>query len=795
MNVVPRQSSSVGTPSDDGQASISVVMAAYTEDRWDSIVDAVASVLNQSPPPLEMILAVDHNLQLFQRAKDQLPGVTVIQNTGPRGASGARNSGVLKSRGELLVFVDDDQAAGAGWLRRLCGHFADADVLGVGGGITLDWPERRPRWLSREFDWVVGGSYTGMPEVTSPIRNVWSGNMAIRRSVFDAVGGFLPGFGKVGTSSRPEDTDLCLRVGLAFPTSHWLYEPSAEVSHKVPLERVTLRFFLQRCWSEGRGKASLARLNGIDASTAAERQYATKVLPRALFRELGRGIFRVDVASLERAAAIVAGVLFTVGGLLTESVLGKPALKLGIQPAVRMKRDEAPNSESADRAGAAGAPFRPVHVAEWDVLNQFPATQLDEAGYQGGPVSLLVRLGTEPLGCLTVDAEGSDSLAKAAAQQASSFRSQINDRLVASEQPPIGEVPLDGLQIDTHELAFVAERQRLLKDAPAISVVVCTRDRPERIAECVRWLADQDYPTYEIIVVDNAPADPEAVSAALASLDVAIPVRYILEPRGGLSRARNTGWQKASAEIIAFVDDDVLVDRHWLAEILRGFSATSEVGCVTGAVLPAELRTQSQLWFEEFGGFAKGRGFTREVFAPGHPQSPLYPLPQFGAGANMAFRREVLIDIAGFNVTLGGGTPAKGSEDTYAFSRTLLAQHTLVYQPTALVSHYHRETFDELKSQLYGYGIATSAFYGALLAHDFRLLIPMLRLFPVAVRDLLKTDSIRTADMRTFPTSLMHAESRGFILGLPAFVYSAIKEKLRRSEMAATARVGHGCGK
>src|SRR6202008_4981899 len=109
---------------------------------------------------------------------------------------------------------------------------------------------------------------------------------------------------------------------------------------------------------------------------------------------------------------------------------------------------------------------------------------------------------------------------------------------------------------------------------------------------------------------------------------------------------------------------------------IRGFSARPKVGCVTGIVLPAELRTEPQQLFEEMGGYNQGRGFDREIFGPGHPQSALYPHPPFGSGANMAFRREVLIEIGGFHVALGAGTPAMAGEDTFAFARTLLAQHT-----------------------------------------------------------------------------------------------------------------------
>ncbi len=423
--------------------------------------------------------------------------------------------------------------------------------------------------------------------------------------------------------------------------------------------------------------------------------------------------------------------------------------------------------------------FRPVCVAQWDILNPFPAIEPDEPGDQGGaPVHLLVRLGTEPLGYTDFEFEDiTDSLSNAAAVSASqSFLPQINARLAESGLPPISEIPADGLQLDPNQLAFVAEREHLLENAPDISVVVATRDRPARVANCVRQLARQEYPSYEIIVVDNAPADPGAVPAVLEPLNLHVPVRYMVEARSGVSWARNAGWRAARAEIIAFTDDDALPDRYWLAEIVRGFSAQSTVGCVTGPVLPAELRTEPQQWFEELGGMVPGRGFNQEIFGPGHSQNALYPYPEVGAGVNMAFRREVLVDIGGFNVCLGPGTPAMAAEDTFAFTLTLLAQHTVVYQPTALVFHYHRDTLADLKKQLNRNSVSAPAFYAALISYQPKLLLAILRLVPTSyIKDKWREkDSARAARLRT---SFPRTRTLGWLGGVPAYVRSVRKQR------------------
>jgi hypothetical protein len=141
-----------------------------------------------------------------------------------------------------------------------------------------------------------------MPERTARVRNVWAGNMAVRREAFEAVDGFREDFGKVGNVSRPEDTDLCMRVD----SGAWVYDPASAVGHQVPAERARLHFFLRRCFNEGRGKAGLAELNGGGGSLSAERGYARRVLPAGVLRGL-RDTARGDASGLLRAMAIVAG--------------------------------------------------------------------------------------------------------------------------------------------------------------------------------------------------------------------------------------------------------------------------------------------------------------------------------------------------------------------------------------------------------------------------------------------------------------------------------------------------------
>ncbi len=300
--------------------TVSVVIPAFMMERWDDLQAAVASVRAQTVQVLETVVVIDHNADLLGRAEHRLPGVIVVPNIGSQGASGARNTGVAACHGEIVAFLDDDVVASPTWLETLLRHFADPDVVGVGGRLDPLWAGSRPRWFPYEFDWAVGASYRGMPEKATPVRNVWSGNMAIRRSVFDAINGFRDDFGKVGQRSRPEDTDLCLRSA-AQAKGTWVYEPTGIAGHRVPPGRTTLGYFLRRCLHEGSGKAALAALNGAGESTSAEKLYTRRVLPEGIARGI-RETAHGDGAGALRSMAIAAGFSLAVAGFLTERAAG-----------------------------------------------------------------------------------------------------------------------------------------------------------------------------------------------------------------------------------------------------------------------------------------------------------------------------------------------------------------------------------------------------------------------------------------------------------------------------------------
>jgi GT2 family glycosyltransferase len=381
-------------------------------------------------------------------------------------------------------------------------------------------------------------------------------------------------------------------------------------------------------------------------------------------------------------------------------------------------------------------------------------------------VQALVRLHGVPLGYVSLPlAAGritAAALSKTILEQHSwaIIRHLVDDGLAVPPQP-------DGLRIA--DLPHIVHPP-FSGPWPSVTVAVCTRDRPADLALCLAALSRLDYPHLDLLVVDNAPKTEATAELVRRTFP---QVRYIREPRPGLDWARNRAIVEAQGEIIAYTDDDVVVDGGWVRALAQVFAEDPTVMAVTGLVVPYELETVPQLLFEQYGGF--GRGFERKWYRVDplnkEPVASTYGwIGKFGTGANMAYRSNLFHQIGAFDPALDVGTATNGGGDIEMFFRVMKEGHTLVYEPSAIVRHRHRRDYASLRAQIANNGVGFSAYYvrSALAYPDERLAFVQLWLrwlWRWHIRRLVR--SLKGTER--FPRSLIVAELLGYFIGLSRY--------------------------
>ncbi|MDT7616547.1 MAG: hypothetical protein QOF00_3994 [Pseudonocardiales bacterium] len=439
-------------------------------------------------------------------------------------------------------------------------------------------------------------------------------------------------------------------------------------------------------------------------------------------------------------------------------------------------------------------PDTPVCVYDIDLESALP--RLMRIG-DADDVRVLVRVHTHPIAFLAVAVppEGleperlGEALAEVYPLAAAHLRADESAVLLSAVPTSAGTSPTG-----PEEPACLARRRKAVADGPAMTVLISTRDRPESLLRCLDSIARLEYPHFDVVVVDNAPstAATERAVAAWQEAHSEVMVRYLAETRAGAALAHNRGLAAVTGTWVVRTDDDVVVDPRWLSAIAEAIAEEPGVECVTGLIVPAEVHTAAQRLLEEFGGYS--RGFERRCFdMNGHRPAgdKLFPftMGRVGSGANMAFDVARLRARGGFDVALGPGTVSRGGEDLFALFQVITGGGRVVYEPGAVVWHWHRRDYGSLRRLVHAYGIGLAAYLTSAVVHEPRLFVAMLRRAVPGARHALARSSEKNRHKNVdYPRELELIELLGMLRGPLAYLWS------RRSRWRERSRPGRGSG-
>jgi GT2 family glycosyltransferase len=427
--------------------------------------------------------------------------------------------------------------------------------------------------------------------------------------------------------------------------------------------------------------------------------------------------------------------------------------------------------------GQAGGLIAPAAVRLFDLEKPLPDLSLgwSRLGERYRSLLAFARIAGDPIGAAVVSVEREGSVSRD--QLALQVHRQLEERLCEALARSSVELPHSLTQGIAHPPGRGSPEPR----PRSVSVVVSTCRNPYLLRRCLRSILGSDYDDFEVIVIENRPGSPDTRRMLTEEFGDHSRVRYGEETARGLASARNAGLALAAGELVAFTDDDVVVDPCWIRRSAEAFDCDEDVACVTGLILPLELETEAQLLLEQF--MTLEKGFSRQSYRLPETRSE-YPLLPYtpgviGSGANTVLRADIAERLGGFDADLGTGTPAMGGEDLDLYIRLLLDGHTVQYEPSAIVWHAHPEGVAKVPRQVYRYGVGLGApLTKQLIAGPDRH--ALLRAVPAGIRYLRDPTSRKNAGKPAgYPRRLDWLERMGMLVGPAAYLMSLISGLVR----------------
>jgi GT2 family glycosyltransferase len=703
------------------------------------------------------------------------------------GSSVARNRGIAESSADILAFTDDDVCVDPQWLSWLVHGFQSDPSVTVVTGLVMPTDMDTP--AQRSFEEHVGFG-KGFARRTFDLREhraaevplfpYWGAtfgsgnNMAFRRAQLLLLGGFDPALGAGSLALAGADIESFTHAILKG--GRLVYEPRALCWHDhrsdesalqrqlfcywVGFTAILTKWAIRTPWG-----LAAALIRALPAA-AGVRRGAGRTVPREVerFRDQLRMSARRSTLGLQFKGYVLGPAMYVRSSLwarrlrLHDVLAARPARLLDADSPPSLSRVQGP---VAIRMIDLDAPVEDISV-DGSATNE-PYRSLE----------VVVRLGGRPLGSVMLPLALDQRVTAAALADAirKQLGRELRDALAARGEQLPAALPLDGFERRADQGRTQAQ--------PAVTVVVPTCRNPVRLERCLRSILATDYERVDVVVVENRPGSPVTRDLLTTRFPGDERIRYVEEARRGAASARNRGLAHASGEIVAFVDDDVVVDPAWLRMATAAFLSSDEVGCVTGLILPLALDTHTQVLREQLSTFGKGFRPTRFSLPETRRVNPLFPFTpgHVGSGANTLLRASLARRLGGFDPRLGPATPTMGGGELDLYIRVLYSGADILYEPGVIVWHEHPDEPRSLTRYAFRFGVGL----GAVLAKQFiggpeRL--RLLSLAPAGVRYALNPNSRKNVTKSPYyPRRLDVVEGAGMLVGPAAWLASVAAAK------------------
>jgi glycosyltransferase involved in cell wall biosynthesis len=258
---------------------VSVVICTYSMERYDVFSECVESVLAQSYEPLEIVIVVDGNPEVFDRVQEDFghhENLVIHNNDENRGISYSRTKGAKLASGEVVAMIDDDAVAEPDWISELVSVYESTDAVAVGGHVAPNWVSGKPDFFPEEFYWLVGCDERGFGEHMEELRNTYGSNISYKRDVFLEVGGYDENTGRKGDRHiQAHEAPVCVRIR-KLTGKGVIYTTDAVVHHTLFEYRGEFRWLAARSFWQGYSKRIMDQI--LPETSSDKNEYLKQLL-------------------------------------------------------------------------------------------------------------------------------------------------------------------------------------------------------------------------------------------------------------------------------------------------------------------------------------------------------------------------------------------------------------------------------------------------------------------------------------------------------------------------------------